>query len=53
MNPSFVLVLKSERCIDIRKIRQLSFLVKLDTKIANLKVKAQENRNCSQNLNHK
>ncbi len=55
MNPSFVLVLKSERCID-KQNRQLSFLVKRDTKIANLKVKvkAYEKRNsCSQNLNHK
>ncbi len=41
MNPSFVLVLKIERCID-KQNRQLSFLVKLDTKIANLKVKAHE-----------
>ncbi len=41
MNPSFVLVLKSERCID-KQNRQLSFLVKHDTKIVNLKVKAQE-----------
>ncbi len=37
MNPSFVLVLKSERCID-KQNRPLSFLVKRDTKI--LKVKA-------------
>ncbi len=48
MNPSFVLVLKSERCVD-KQNRQLSFLVKRDTKIANLKVKANEKRNsCSQ-----
>ncbi len=39
MNPSFVLVLKSERC-RYKQNRQLSFLVKRDTKIANLKVKA-------------
>ncbi len=38
MNPSFVLVLKSERCIDISKTDNFSFLVKRDTKI--LKVKA-------------
>ncbi len=38
MNPSFVLVLISERCID-KQNRQLFFLVKRDTKIANLKVK--------------
>ncbi len=31
MNPSFVLVLKSERCIDMQN-RQLSFLVKRDAK---------------------
>ncbi len=42
MNPSFVLVLKSERCID-KQNRQLSFLVKRDTKIANLKVKVKAN----------
>ncbi len=39
MNPSFVLVLKSERCIDISKNRRLSFLVKLDTKIVKVKAK--------------
>ncbi len=46
MNPPFVLVLKSERCID-KQNRQLSILVKRDTKIANLKVKvkAHEKRN--------
>ncbi len=44
MNPSFVLVLKSERCID-KQTRQLSFLVKRDTKIVNLKVKAHEKSN--------
>ncbi len=49
MNPSFVLVLKSERCID-KQNRQLSFLVKRDTKIANLKVKAHEKRNSCHNL---
>ncbi len=38
MNPSFDLVLKSERCIDISKTDTFSFLVKRDTKI--LKVKA-------------
>ncbi len=43
MSPSFVLVLKSERCIDVCKLnRQLSFLVKRDNKISNLKVKASE-----------
>ncbi len=42
MNPSFVLVLKSERCIDIS--RQLSFLVECDTKIANLKVNENTSR---------
>ncbi len=44
MNPSFVLVLKSERCID-KQNRQLSFLVKRDTKIANLKVKVKVKAN--------
>ncbi len=45
MNPSFVLVLKSERCIDVcKENRQLSFLVKRDNKIANSKVKASEAR---------
>ncbi len=53
MNPSFVLVLKSERC-GYKQNRLLYFLVKRDTKIANLKVKAHEKRNsCSQNSNKK
>ncbi len=38
MNPSFVLVLKSERCID-KQNRPLSFLVKRDTKIVKVKAK--------------
>ncbi len=38
MNPSFVLVLKSERCIDISKTDQ-SFLVKRYTKIVKVKAK--------------
>ncbi len=53
MNPSFILILKSEKC-RYKQNRQLSFLVKGDTKIVNLKVKvkAQEKSNsCSQNLN--
>ncbi len=45
MNPSFVLVLKSERCIDVcKQNRQLSFLVKCENKIANSKVKTSEAR---------
>ncbi len=39
MNPSFVLVLKSERCIDISKTDNFSFLVKRDTKIVKVKAK--------------
>ncbi len=43
MNPSFVLVLKSERYIDLcKQNRQLSFLLKRDNKIANSKAKASE-----------
>ncbi len=39
MNPYFVLVLKSERCIDISKTDNFSFLVKPDTKIVKVKAK--------------
>ncbi len=42
-NNVFVLVLKSERRVD-KQNRQLSFLVKRDTKIANLKVKVHEKK---------
>ncbi len=52
MDPSFVLVLKSERCID-KQNRQLSFLVKCDTKIANFESESKKEEFLSQNLNHK
>ncbi len=39
MNPSFDLVLKSERCIDISKTDNYLFLVKHDTKIVKVKAK--------------
>ncbi len=53
MNPSFILILKSERC-RYKQNRQLSSLVKGDTKIVNLKVKVKaqvKSNSCSQNLN--
>ncbi len=46
MNPSFVLVLKSERCIDISKTDNFSFLVKRDTKIMKVKVKVKKRNSC-------
>ncbi len=39
MNPSFVLVLKSERVYRYKQNRQLSFLVNRDTKIVKVKAK--------------
>ncbi len=46
----FYFSLKSERC-RYKQNKQLSFFVKRDTKIANVKVKVHEKRNsCSQNL---
>ncbi len=60
MNPSFVLVLKSERCIDISKTDNFYFLVKRDTKIVKVKAKQEpwtlnleKKEFLSQNLNHK
>ncbi len=50
----FCFSLKKWKVHRYKQNRQLSFLVKHDTKIINLKVKAHEKRNsCSRNLNHK